>query len=141
MEVLSTLFGISGVCNILGAIKTAKYYELGKRENVVTVATDSLDRYHSVLQDLNKVYGKMDETEANVRAVSIFHNAKLDWIKEGTMDVKKSWFNLKYYTWVEQQGKTVEELNAQKDPEYWIAHQEKIAEVDKQLAARRGKQE
>jgi cysteine synthase len=138
VEKLSTLFGISGICNILGAIKTAKYYELGERENVVTVATDSLDRYYSVLQDLNKTYGKMDETEAVVRAVSIFHNAKLDWIKEGTMDAKKSWFNLKYYTWVEQQGKTVEELNAQKDPEFWLAHQEKIAEIDKQLAARRG---
>jgi hypothetical protein len=27
--------------------------------------------------------------------------------------------NLKYYTWVEQQGKTYEELMAQWDPEYW----------------------
>ena len=56
------------------------------------------------------------------------------------MDVKKSWFNLKYYTWVEQQGKTVNELNAQKDPDYWVAHQEKIAEVDKQLATWRESQ-
>ncbi|MEW6730982.1 MAG: pyridoxal-phosphate dependent enzyme [Acidobacteriota bacterium] len=138
VETLSKMFGISGICNLLGAIKAAKYYEFGGRENVVTVATDSLDRYHSVLQEMNNTYGKMDETEAIVRAVSIFHNVKLDWIKEGTRDVKKSWFNLKYYTWVEQQGKTVEELNAQKDPEYWIAHQEKIAEIDKQLLARRG---
>jgi cysteine synthase len=137
IEKLSTLFGISGICNVLGAIKTAKYYELGEKENIVTVATDSLDRYYSVLEDLTKTYGRMDETEATVRAVSIFHNAKLDWIKEGTMDVKKSWFNLKYYTWVEQQGKTVEQLNAQRDPEFWLAEQEKIAEVDKHLAATR----
>jgi cysteine synthase len=137
VEALSRLFGISGICNILGAIKTAKYYQLGARENVVTVATDSLDRYYSVLQELDKTYGRMDETEAMTRAVSIFHNAKLDWIKEGTMDAKNCWFNLKYYTWVEQQGKTVQELNAQKDPEFWLAHQEKIAEIDKQLMARR----
>jgi cysteine synthase len=137
LEPLSQIFGISGICNVLGAIKTAKYFELGKRDNIVTVATDSIDRYPSVLQQLTNTYGKMDETEAAIRAVSIFHNAKLDWIKEGTMDVKKSWFNLKYYTWVEQQNKTVEELNAQRDQEFWLSHQEKIADIDKQILARR----
>jgi hypothetical protein len=73
----------------------------------------------------------MDETEAVVRAVSIFHNAKLDWIKEGTMDVKKSWFNLKYYTWVEQQGKTYEEIQAQwHAPDYWTGVQRQAPEID-----------
>lgn len=137
LEPLSQIFGISGICNVLGAIKTAKYYEFGKRENIVTVATDSLDRYPSVLQELTKKYGQMDEVEAAVRTVSIFHNAKLDWIKEATMDVKKSWLNLKYYTWVEQQGKTVDELNAQRDPEFWLAHQEKISDIDKQILTNR----
>ena len=49
VEQLGGLFGISGICNILGAIKTAKYYNLGAGETVVTVATDALDRYHSVM--------------------------------------------------------------------------------------------
>ncbi len=137
LEPISQIFGISGICNVLGAIKTAKYFELGKNENIVTVATDSIDRYPSVLNELTKTYGPMDETEAAIRTVSIFHNVKLDWIKEGTMDVKKSWLNLKYYTWVEQQGKTVDELNAQRDPEFWLAHQAKIADIDKQILANR----
>lgn len=134
---LASLLGISGICNILGAIKTAKYYELGAKENIFTVATDSLDRYYSVMAELTQHYGAMDETEAAIRTVAIFHNAKLDWIKEGTRDAKKSWFNLKYYTWVEQQGKTVAELNAQRDPEFWLAHQEQIANIDQQILARR----
>lgn len=137
LEPISQIFGISGICNVLGAIKAAKYFELRKGENIVTIATDSIDRYPSVLTELTKTYGQMDETEAAIRAVSIFHNVKLDWIKEATMDVKKSWFNLKYYTWVEQQGKTVDELNAQRDPEFWLAHQAKISDIDKQILANR----
>ena len=137
LEPISQIFGISGICNVLGAIKTAKYFELGKNENIVTLATDAIDRYPSVLQELTKTYGQMDDVEAAIRTVSIFHKVKLDWIKEGTMDTKKSWLNLKYYTWVEQQGKTVNELNAQRDPEFWLAHQEKVSEIDKQILAHR----
>lgn len=137
MDCFKDLFGISAICNILGAIKTAKFYELGKRDNIFTVATDNMDRYYSVMHEMNEKFGAMDEVEAAVRLGSIFHNAKLDWIKEGTRDAKKSWFNLKYYTWVEQQGKTVEELNAQRDPEFWLGHQEKIADIDKQILERR----
>jgi len=32
---------------------------------------------------------------------------------------KKRIHNLKYYTWIEQQGKTYEEILAQWEPEYW----------------------
>jgi hypothetical protein len=65
--------------------------------------------------------------------VSVFHNAKTDWFREGTRHAKQSWFNLKYYTWVEQQGKTIEELDAQRDPEFWLAEQAKVKEMDRRL--------
>ncbi|MBI2263988.1 MAG: pyridoxal-phosphate dependent enzyme [Armatimonadetes bacterium] len=130
---LQGLFGISGICNVLGAIKTARFYELGKEEIVVTVATDSVDRYYSVLEDLAKEQGKMDKNEAKTRIQSIFHGAGLDWIQEGTRNNRDRWHNLKYYTWVEQLGKTVEELNALKDPEFWLKEQERIKEIDRKL--------
>ena len=79
----------------------------------------------------------MDEAEATARA-HIFLDQKTDWIKEGTVDMRRQWHNLKYYTWVEQQGKTVEELNAQLDPEWWIAHQQMVGEIDAKLKAARG---
>jgi hypothetical protein len=72
----------------------------------------------------------MDEAEATARLSGIFHGAGADWIQEGTVHNRNRWHNLKYYTWVEQQGKTVEELDAQRDPEWWIAHQRKAAELD-----------
>ncbi len=135
---MSEVMGISGVCNVLAAIKTAKHYGLRSGENVFTIATDTMDRYHSVIAELTQTYGAMDEMEAAVRLGSIFHGAKLDWIREGTQLAKQCWFNLKYYTWVEQQGKTVEELDAQRDPAFWLAEQAKVEEVSRALAERRG---
>jgi hypothetical protein len=126
-------FGISGVCNVLGAIKAAKFYGLGKDDVVVTILTDSMDRYHSVMAQMTATYGDMDETEAAVRLVSIFHQQKTDWIQEGTRENRTRWHNLKYYTWVEQQGKTIEELNAQRNPEYWLHEQSRVAEIDEKL--------
>lgn len=130
---MSEIFGISGVCNLLGAIKTAKYYDMSSKDTIITICTDAIDRYHSVMKQLDEQYGKMDKIEAKVRFVSIFEKQKLDWIQEGTYQRRKRWFNLKYYTWVEQQGKTIEELNAQKSQDYWIEHQQKVFEIDKML--------
>ncbi|MBC7339604.1 MAG: pyridoxal-phosphate dependent enzyme [Firmicutes bacterium] len=135
---LAEVFGISGVCNVLGAIKTVKFYGFGPRDNVVTVATDGIDRYRSVMAEMARQYGPIDRVRAAVYLESIFHGVKLDWIQEGTAHNRQRWFNLKYYTWVEQQGKTVEELNAQRDPGWWSAHQEKVAEVDRLLRQARG---
>ena len=135
VRLMSQTFGISGVCNVLGAIKTAKFYGFGKDDVIVTVLTDAIDRYHSVMAQMTAQFGKMDETKAEVRLVSIFHKQKLDWIQEGTHDTRARWHNLKYYTWVEQQGKTVEELNAQRNPQFWVAEQERVAEIDARLRA------
>ncbi|MBI3241608.1 MAG: pyridoxal-phosphate dependent enzyme [Chloroflexi bacterium] len=130
---LSTLFGISGVCNVLGAIKTAKHYQFGKNDVIVTICTDAIDRYHSVMGDMARDYGAIDEARAMAYVEAIFHGAKTDWIKDGTPDMRRQWHNLKYYTWVEQQGKTVEELDAQKDPEWWIKHQQLVPEMDARI--------
>jgi cysteine synthase len=137
VETMATLFGISGVANVLGAIKTAKFYGYGKNDTIVTICTDNIDRYHSVMADMTATYGKMDEAEATARA-HIFRDQKTDWIKEGTTDMRRQWHNLKYFTWCEQQGKTVEELNAQLSEEWWLKEQARVTEIDQQLRAARG---
>ena len=127
---MATYFGISGVCNVLGAIKTAKFYDLGPRDVIVTICTDAIDRYGSVMAQMTETYGRMDETEAAVRLASIFYEQETDWVFEGTRQARERWHNLKYYTWVEQQGKTVEELNAQRSAAFWEGEQAKVAEID-----------
>jgi cysteine synthase len=133
VEKLSTLFGISGICNILGAIKTAKYYDFNSDDVIVTVATDALDRYYSVMDDMRRQFGELDEASAVGRVEGIFHAATTDWIQPGNRETRERWHNLKYYTWVEQQGKNVEELDAQRDPQWWVGHQERVAEIDNKL--------
>jgi cysteine synthase A len=134
---LATIFGVSGVCNALGAIKTAKHYGFGKRNVIVTICTDAIDRYYSVMKEMADVYGEIDDARATAYVEAIFHGAKTDWIKDGTPDTRRQWRNLKYFSWVEQQGKTVEELDAQKDPEWWIRHQRLIPEIDERIRSAR----
>jgi len=134
---MATLFGISGVCNVLGAIKTARYYRMGSNDNIVTVLTDTIDRYHSVMGALDDRFGKMDAGKAESRLAGIFHSAKLDYIQEGTVNNRDRWFNLKYYTWVEQQGKTVAELNVQKSQSWWAEERSSIQDVDNRLSEAR----
>ncbi len=137
VEKMSTLFGISGICNILGAIKTAKTFGLGKGDLIATIATDSLDRYYSVMDDMRAQFGRLDTPAAVGRVEGIFHGVRTDWVQLGTPEARTRWHNLKYYTWVEQQGKLVEELDAQRDPAWWLAHQARVGEIDARLMAAR----
>jgi len=137
-EAFVDTFGISSVCNILGAIKTAKVIQAGKGQNVVTIATDGFDRYPSVMQRLNKTMGKMTKDEAK-RRVDIFRKTDVsDWVQEGTKFHRSRWHNQKYYTWVEQQGKGINELRALANPDFWLKEQAKTADIDKKLAKARG---
>ncbi len=135
---IADIFGISGVCNLIGAIKTARHFGLGKKDVVLTVATDNNERYQSVMDWMEAKHGKMDDTVAHVRIGGILRHQKTDWFRDGTPDERRRWHNLKYYTWVEQQGKTVAELNAQLDPEWWLGHQAMVADTDKRIRDMRG---
>ncbi|NLA59714.1 MAG: pyridoxal-phosphate dependent enzyme [Firmicutes bacterium] len=135
---LSGIIGISGVCNLLGAIKTAKFYEMGPDDVVVTVFTDAIDRYHSVMAQLTEQFGRLNVSEARKRHYGIFMKAKLDYIQEGTVLNRERWLNLKYYTWVEQHGKPVEALNAQRSQSWWQDQQALVHEVDDRLRKARG---
>ncbi|MFC1960880.1 PLP-dependent cysteine synthase family protein [Chloroflexota bacterium] len=135
VEEYGRIMGISSLCNIIGAIKTAKYYEMGSDDVVVTIATDGMDRYPSVMADMARDYGALDEAEATATIRGLLQWQKTDWIKRGTPENRRQWHNLKYYTWVEQQGKTVEELDAQLSQTWWEEHQQLVGEIDNRLLA------
>lgn len=134
---IQNTFGISGICNLLGAIKTAKHFGMGKKDAIVIPATDNNDRYESVMQEWDAQHA-MDESAAVARIGGILRHQKTDWYLDGTPENRRRWHNLKYYTWVEQQGKTVEELNAQLDPDWWVGHQARVAEIDQKIKQMRG---
>lgn len=107
-----TWLGISGIANVLCCIKMAKYYELTDHDVVATVLTDSAAMYGSRIAELNEAYGPYSEAEARLDHHLHLLALKTDHMQELTYTKRKEIHNLKYYTWVEQQGKTQEELNA-----------------------------
>lgn len=113
-------FGISGIGNTLSAIKMAKYYEMDEDDVIFTILTDSSVMYTSRLQELDEQQGKFSKTEAaRVHAAALRHQGIDNALELGYYDRLRI-HNLKYYTWVEQQGKTYEELNRQwYDRNYW----------------------
>jgi cysteine synthase A len=137
VEKLGDLFGISSIAHILGSIKTAKEFGFGADDVIVTAAADSLDRYHSVMDWMREQHGALDEAAAVGRIEGVFHAANGEYVQHATPNIHQRWHNLKYYTWVEQQGKTIAELDAQRDPAWWEGHQAKVAEIDARLIADR----
>ncbi len=120
--------GISSIANMMGSIKLAKYFEMTGKDFIITVATDSMEMYQSRLKEENEKYGEFDSTQAAVSFAADILGLKTDHMIELNYYDKKRMHNLKYFTWVEQQGKTAEELNAQwYDDKYWSS---RYAQVD-----------
>jgi len=105
------LIGISGISNMISAIKTAKYFEMTSDDIIVTIATDSADMYKSRVDELSTERGKYNNIQAIRDYEKCILGAKCDFMKELNYYDRKAIHNLKYFTWVEQQGKEVEDLN------------------------------
>jgi len=126
------LLGISGIANVLGAIKMAKYYEMDEDDVVVTVLTDSFEMYPSRIKEMQERDGELD----TVKAAQIYHGSLekqgIDNMMELGYRDRLRVHNLKYYTWVEQQGKTYAQINAQwYDSDYWTNIQALTPKIDK----------
>ncbi len=127
-------FGISSIANIVGAIKMAKYYEMNENDVVFTVATDSMEMYQSRLAEARENIGVYTAKNAAVDYYGRLLEISTDNLLELSYYDRKRMHNLKYFTWVEQQGKTVEELNAQwYDEDYWTAQYAKVDEWDERI--------
>ena len=130
------LLGISGVGNMLSAIKFAKYYEMGSHDVVVTVGTDSMDMYGSRLEELNESRGEFTDLDAAGAYHRYLLGTGIDHVHELGYYDRKRIHNLKYYTWVEQQGKTYEEIQAQwYDDDYWTGVQALVDPIDALIEA------
>jgi len=113
------VLGISSISNVLSAIKAAKYWECDENDILFTPLTDSAGMYASRLIELTQERGAYNQSQALV-------DWERYWLGEGTQNLqeltyqdRKRIHNLKYFTWVEQQGKTYEEILELWDPEFW----------------------
>ncbi len=125
------LLGFSGIANLIMSIKFAKYFELGPQDVVLTVLTDSMELYQSRLREMREAYGEYTEQDAAADFARYLQGLTTDYVLELRYPDRKRIHNLKYFTWVEQQGKNVRELDAQwADPTYWKRIQDLVPEID-----------
>jgi cysteine synthase len=131
------LLGISSIANLLMAIKFAKYYELTKNDIVLTVFTDSMDMYQSRIKDAREDLGKYTEKDA----VKDYHRHLMGQKTDAMIELghydKKRVHHLKYFTWIEQQGMELDELNAQwyDYPRYWENIQQMTPKIDELIVS------
>ncbi|ADQ15530.1 pyridoxal-phosphate dependent enzyme [Halanaerobium hydrogeniformans] len=127
------LLGISGIANLVGAIKMAKYYELDEKQMLITVLTDSLELYSSRLEEMRAEAGEYTREDAVRDYHRYLRGISTDNTLEMGLEERRRVHNLKYYTWVEQQGRSSEELEAQwyDYDNYWGGIHSQAEEIDK----------
>ena len=134
---IKNLFGVSSVCNILGAIKMAKYLKLGPEDNVVTIATDGFDRYDSVIADLERRYLETSPHVLERWFRDIFLKMDASDVKDTRGGAEKErLFAQKEKDWLPF-GYAKEYLDQMKHPSFWDHEYAKVAEYDEQIRARR----
>jgi len=108
--------GISCIGNLIAAIKFSKYYELTDDDYIVTILTDSMELYGSRIRELAEERGQYTNIDAH-KDVQLIMSTGIDNVLELSYYEKKRIHNLKYFTWIEQQGRELNELNEQ-----WYDH-------------------
>lgn len=125
------LLGFSGISNVLSAIKAAKYYEMDQNDVMITILTDSMDLYRSRLTEMHSEFGEYSEVNAAADFARYLHGQSTDNLLEMRYTDRRQIHNLKYFTWVEQQGKTYEEIQEMwYQQDYWTAVQKQVGEID-----------
>ncbi len=134
IEGLSSL-GFSSICNVLAAIKTAKYYGMGREDVIVTVATDSAEMYGTEREKaLARCFpGGFDAVAAGETFGQYLLGASTDSLVEMTLRDRERVFNLGYFTWVEQQGVSVEEFVARRPQAFWKGMREVLPAWDRMI--------
>ena len=129
------LLGVSSVANLAGAIKMAHYYELDEKDIIMTVFTDSMELYGSRLEEMRQKQGEFDTEAAAIAFHRNLQGLGPDYLEELTFTGRKRIHQLKYFTWIEQQGRELEELNAQwyDYDTYWNAFRRQAEEIDQAI--------
>jgi cysteine synthase len=125
------LLGFSGISNLISTIKFAKYFELGEHDVALTILTDSMELYGSRLEEMHAESGEYVELAAAAHYARYLQGISTDNLLELSYVDRRRIHNLKYFTWVEQQGRTYEEIMAQwYDPDYWTGVQGQAGAID-----------
>lgn len=136
LDLLSSV-GISGMCNMVSAVKTAKYFDMDKRDAIFFPLTDSMDLYGSRLAEMAEAEGEFTADRAARVYGRFLEGCHPDTYRELSYFDRKQLHNFKYFTWVEQQGKDSDELRQLWDPDFWteLFDESQVKQWDKLITA------
>jgi cysteine synthase A len=125
-------FGLSSIANVLAAIKIAKLQRLSSDDVIVTVATDGARMYRTELdkvleRDFAGTFGEREAAET--WAASLEGQSTADMLELGDEERERI-FNLGYFTWVEQQGVSIEDFTARREQSFWRGLRDRVPEWD-----------
>ena len=131
---LSSL-GLSSICNVVAAVKTASYLGLGADDVVLTVATDGADMYATERAriEARDFPGGMDDVAAAEAFGRWMLGAGTGDLLETTLRDRERIFNLGYFTWVEQQGVPLEDFTARRDQSFWTGIRDNLPAWDEMI--------
>lgn len=113
------LLGVSSICNLVSAIKTAKYYEYSPRDVILLPLTDAMELYGSRMEEQQAEHGPYTASDAGSHFARYLEAIGIDHMRELNYRDRKALHNFKYFTWVEQQQRDVEDLRRLWDPDFW----------------------
>ena len=113
------LLGISSLCNLVAAVKTARYYDMDGRDVIFVPLTDAMNLYESRMHEMQASEGEYTAQLAERHYARYLQGITPDYVRELNYADRKALHNFKYFTWVEQQGKSSEELRQLWDTDFW----------------------
>jgi cysteine synthase len=113
------LLGISSLCNLVSAVKTARYYDMDSRDVIFVPLTDAMNLYESRIQEMRESEGEYTAQSADRHYARYLQGITTDHVRELNYADRKALHNFKYFTWVEQQGKSSDDLRQLWDTDFW----------------------
>ena len=129
------LLGISSICNLVAAVKLARYYEMDSRDVIFLPLTDSMEMYGSRMAEETALHGPYTERDAMAHKARWLDGIVTDNLRELNFRDRKALHNFKYFTWVEQQQRDVEDLRRLWDPDFWAETWEQVHHWDELIDA------
>ena len=130
-------FGLSSICNLIAAIKTARRLGLGAHDAVITVATDGAEMYATEIDRAigKRFAGRFDRDAAERALDAHLVHVTTEHTHALTPSDRDRIFNLGYFTWVEQQGVSLDAFEERRSQSFWVDLRDRLPVWDRLITA------
>ena len=120
---------------MVAAIQTAQYFDMDRRDVLFLPLTDSAQLYGSRVRELADEHGPYTAELAGRHFARYLEGTAPAHFRELSYVDRKALHNLKYFTWVEQQQRSVADLQRLWDPDFWTRAYAQVHDWDRRIEA------